>query len=53
MNILNYFKSIKDRINNINSYITNPFEHKQNNTEYYCPLIQTYIWFEKEDDKTN
>ena len=52
MNIINYFNIIKDRINALNSYIDNPFEYKKDNKPYYCSLVQTYVWFEKEDKKS-
>ncbi|MBQ3642566.1 hypothetical protein II906_11685 [bacterium] len=50
MNIIAYFKTVKDRINKINSYIQNPFLYKDKTKPYYCKLIQTYIWIDKDDN---
>ena len=46
MNLKTYFKEIKEKINKINSYVSNPFNYK--NIDNPFAKTQTYIWLEKE-----
>ncbi len=49
MNIINYFKEIKNRVNNINSFVTNPVNYIDINNPFASTLPKTYVWIE--DDK--
>ena len=46
MKIKTYFKEIKDKINKINAYVSNPINYKNIDNPFTKP--QTYIWIEKE-----
>ncbi len=48
MNIINYFKVIKQRINNINSFVSNPLNYKDINNPFLPNLPKTYVWIEDE-----
>ncbi len=50
MKILNYFNEIKNRVNKINSYITNPINYKDLNNPFASTLPKTYVWLD-EDEK--
>lgn len=47
MKLKAYFKEIKDIINKLNSYVSNPLNYK--NIETPFAKTQTYIWIEKEN----
>ncbi len=49
MNIINYFSEIKNRINRINSYITNPINYVDINNPFASTLPKTYVWIEEEN----
>ena len=49
MKIKSYFKEIKEKINKLNNYISNPFNYK--NIDNPFAKTQTYIWLEKEIKK--
>ncbi len=48
MNIFIYFNNIMKRINNINSFISNPINHKDINSPFASILPKTYVWIEDE-----
>ncbi len=48
MNIYTYFKQIKNRINRINRYTTNPFNYKDLNNPFASTLPKTYVWLEED-----
>ncbi len=48
MNIFIYFNNIMQRINNINSFISNPINHKDINNPFASILPKTYVWIEDE-----
>lgn len=52
MNIKSYFYEIKTRINNINSFVTNPVNYKDLNNPFASTLPKTYVWIE-DDCKNN
>ena len=50
MKILNYFREIKNKINKLNTYVSNPINHQNiNNNPFASTLPKTYVWIE--DDK--
>ncbi len=49
MKIKTYFKEIKDKINKLNAYVSNPLNYKNIDNPFAKP--QTYIWLEKENIK--
>lgn len=51
MNIKIYFKDIKNQINRINKYITNPVNYKDINNPFASTLPRTYVWVEDENKK--
>ncbi len=48
MNIRKYFKEIKEKINRINTYTTNPINYRDVNNPFASTLPKTYIWVEEE-----
>ena len=48
MKIQIYFKEIKDKINKINKYTTNPTNYKGINNPFAATLPKTYVWIEEE-----
>lgn len=48
MNIFNYFADIKQRINRINSFVSNPINHKDINNPFASTLPKTYVWIEED-----
>lgn len=48
MNIRKYFKKIKEKINRINTYTTNPINYRDVNNPFASTLPKTYIWVEEE-----
>lgn len=50
MNILNYFYNTMQKINNINSFISNPINHKDINNPFASILPKTYVWIEEENN---
>lgn len=48
MNIISYLKEIKQRINYINSYVTNPINYKDINNPFASTLPKTYVWIEED-----
>ena len=48
MNIKTYFKEIKNKINKINNYISNPINYKEINNPFASTLPKTYVWIEDE-----
>lgn len=48
MNIKIYFNEIKNRINKINAYISNPINHKDINNPFASTLPKTYVWIEND-----
>ncbi len=48
MNIRNYFNEIKDRINKINSYVSNPINYKDLNNPFASTLPKTYVWIDED-----
>ncbi len=51
MNIRNYFYEIKERINRINSYVSNPVNYRNINNPFASTLPQTYVWIEEENKR--
>lgn len=51
MDINIYLKDIKERINRINSYITNPINYEGLNNPFASTLPKTYVWLEDENYK--
>lgn len=50
MKILNYFRKIKNKVDKLNTYVSNPINHKRiNNNPFASTLPKTYVWIE--DDK--
>lgn len=47
MKIKTYFKEIKDKINRLNKYISNPINYS--NIDNPFAKARTYIWLEKEN----
>lgn len=53
MNIKTYFSEIKEKINKLNAYASNPINHKNiNNNPFASTLPKTYVWIDAER-KTN
>ena len=48
MNIKTYFNEIKNRINKINAYVSNPINHKDINNPFASTLPKTYVWIEND-----
>ena len=48
MNILNYFKDIQKKIDKLNSYVSNPINHKDINNPFASILPKTYVWIDDE-----
>ena len=48
MNIINYFSEIKNKINRLNSYVSNPLNYKDINNPFIYTLPKTYVWIEKD-----
>lgn len=48
MNIKEYVKEIKERINRVNAYVSNPINHKEINNPFASTLPKTYVWIEEE-----
>lgn len=51
MNINIYLKEIRQRINRINTYISNPIHYKGLNNPFASTLPKTYVWLEEETSK--
>lgn len=43
-----YFNEIKNRINRINRFTTNPINYKDLNNPFASTLPKTYVWFEED-----
>lgn len=48
MKIFNYFTQIKERINRINKYTTNPMNYKDLNNPFASTMPKTYVWIDEE-----
>lgn len=48
MKIKSYFREIKDKINRINKYISNPINYRDINNPFISTLPKTYVWIEEE-----
>lgn len=48
MNIKEYIKEIKERINRVNAYVSNPINYKEINNPFASTLPKTYVWVEEE-----
>ena len=49
MKIYKYFCQIKEKINRLNNYVSNPINHKNiNNNPFASTLPKTYVWIEEE-----
>ncbi len=48
MNIKIYLKEIKNRINKLNNFVTNPINYKEINNPFISALPKTYVWLEEE-----
>ena len=48
MNIKTYFNEIKNRINKINAYVSDPINHKDINNPFASTLPKTYVWIEND-----
>lgn len=48
MKIKSYFREIKDKINRINKYISNPINYRDINNPFVSTLPKTYVWIEEE-----
>ncbi|MCD7740361.1 MAG: hypothetical protein LUH11_03330 [Candidatus Gastranaerophilales bacterium] len=53
MNIRNYFNEIKEKIYNINSYVSNPLNYTDLNNPFASTLPKTYVWVEDDIKKAN
>lgn len=52
MNIKAYFSEIKEKINKLNAYVSNPINHNNiNNNPFASTLPKTYAWIEDEKKK--
>ncbi len=51
MNINIYFKTIKDKINRIDKYVTNPINFKDINNPFSSTITKTYVWLENDKNK--
>ncbi len=49
MNIFNYLSEIKNKINKINSYTTNPINYTDLNNPFASTLPKTIVWIEDEN----
>lgn len=47
MKISNYFFKIKEKINKINTYISNPNNYKNLNNPFSSSITKTYIWIDE------
>lgn len=50
MNIKNYIKDIKNKVDKINKYVSNPINHKDINNPFASTLPKTYVWIEDEKE---
>jgi len=48
MKIFNYFTQIKERINRINKYTTNPMNYEDLNNPFASTMPKTYVWIDEE-----
>lgn len=48
MNIQNYFKEIKEKINRINKYVSNPINYRNINNPFISNMPKTYVWIEED-----
>ncbi|MCD7878374.1 MAG: hypothetical protein LUG16_00390 [Candidatus Gastranaerophilales bacterium] len=48
MNIKSYFKDIKNKINRLNMYVSNPVNYKDINNPFSTILPKTYVWLEED-----
>lgn len=48
MNIFKYFTEIKNRIDSINEYVSNPINHRDINNPFASTLPKTYVWLDEE-----
>ena len=51
MNIKKYFKEIKEKINRINTYTTNPINYRDVNNPFASTLPKTYVWIDDKNKK--
>lgn len=51
MKIKTYLKEIKDKINKINNYVSNPINYRDINNPFNTITPKTYVWID--DDKKN
>ena len=51
MKIKKYLKEIKDKINKINNYVSNPINYRDINNPFASTLPKTYVWIEEENKK--
>ena len=51
MKIKKYLKEIKDKINKINNYVSNPIHYRDINNPFASTLPKTYVWIEEENKK--
>lgn len=50
MNIKEYLKEIKKKINKIDSYTSNPINYEDLNNPFASTLPKTYIWIDEENN---
>ncbi len=48
MNINEYLNEIKQKINKINAYVTNPINYKDINNPFASTLPKTYVWIDED-----
>ena len=53
MKIFDYFKEVKEKINKINNYVSNPMNYEDIKNPFYSTLPKTYVWIDDENNKTN
>lgn len=48
MEIKKYISGIKNKIDKINSYITNPVNYKDINNPFSSSMTKTYVWIDED-----
>lgn len=48
MEIKKYISGIKNKIDKINSYITNPVNYKDINNPFSSNMTKTYVWIDED-----
>ena len=51
MKIFDYFKEVKEKINRINKYISNPINYEKTNNPFVSTIPKTYVWIDEDNGK--